>query len=269
MKNTNKMSKNIYSYPEQYAQDIISSFNLTPPIDLNKICESLDIKVNYEPLGSIEALLIVSAGKKNIIIDNCRSIYKQRERFTIAHEIGHYMMPWHENLQQCDKIIDFKSEDTIECEANDFASELLVPKSNLLQDIKEKKVTLSLIKQLAEKYDVSLVVMARRILQYTDNEAVALIYYKNGNKYIQMKSQTFNRVIRDGRITKSSAHKLLTCYNTSAEIKDAMDSKVWFQDEEESYKVIEESMFQSNLNRVFTLLRIADYEDILDLEWDF
>lgn len=48
-----------------------------------------------------------------------------------------------------------------------------------------------------------------------------------------------------------------------------MDSKVWFQDEEESYKVIEESMFQSNLNRVFTLLRIADYEDILDLEWDF
>lgn len=203
------MRKYIYSYPEQYAQDIISSFNLTPPIDLNKICEILDIKVNYELLGSIEALLIVSAGKRNIVIDNSRAIYSQRERFTIAHEIGHYMMPWHENLQQCDKIVDFKSEDKIECEANDFASELLVPKSNLLEDIKDKKVTLSLIKRLAEKYDVSLVVMARRILEYTDNEAVVLIYYENGNKYIQRQSKSFSKIIRDGRITKSS--QLINC----------------------------------------------------------
>ncbi len=263
------MSKYIYNYPEQYAQDIISSFNLTPPIDLNKICEKLDIKVNYEPLVSIEALLIVSLGKRNIIIDSYRNTYKQRERFTIAHEIGHYIMPWHENLQQCDKIVDFKSEDTIECEANDFASELLVPKTNLIYDIKGKKVTLSLIKKLAEKYDVSLVVMARRILEYTDNKAVVLIYYRNGNKYIQMKSKSFSEEIRDGCITKSSAHKLLTCYNTSAEIKDVIDSSIWFQKSNESYKVVEESMFQSNLSRVFTLLRVADDEDILDLEWEF
>lgn len=62
---------------------------------------------------------------------------------------------------------------------------------------------------------------------------------------------------------------MLTSYNTSAEIKDVVDSKIWFKDEDKSYKVIEESMFQSKLNRVFTLLRIADYEDILDLEWEF
>lgn len=263
------MNQYIYNSPEQYAQEIISSFNLTPPIDLNKICEILDIKVNYESLSSVEALLIVSPGKRNIIIDNCKNIYKPRERFTIAHEIGHYMMPWHENLQQCDKIADFKSEDTTEREANDFASELLVPKSNLLEDINGKKVTLSLIKQLAEKYAVSLVVMARRILEYTDNKAIALIYYKNGNKYIQMKSKNFNKKLKDGCITKSSAHKLLTSYNTSAEVKDVVDGRIWFQDEEESYKIVEESMFQSTLNRVFTLLRIADEEDILDLEWEF
>ena len=135
------MSNYIYNYPEQYAQDIVSSFDLTPPIDLNKICEKLDIKVNYEQLGSIEALLMVSSGKRNIILDNCRKKYLLRERFTIAHEIGHYLIPWHNNLQQCDEIVDFNSDDTIECEANDFAIELLVPKSNLLEDIKGIKVT--------------------------------------------------------------------------------------------------------------------------------
>lgn len=263
------MNKYIYKYPEQYAQDIISSFNLTPPIDLNKICEMLDINVRYETLGVMEALLIVAPGKRNIIIDNSRNMYSRRERFTIAHEIGHYTIPWHENLQQCDKIVDFKSEDTVECEANEFASELLVPKSYLIEDIRGKKVTLALIKELAEKYDVSLVVMARRILEYSESQSVALIYYPNGNKYIQMKSKSFNKEIKDGRITKSSAHKLLTSYNTSAEVKDVIDSSIWFENDCVSDKIIEESMFQSNLGRVFTLLRVADEDDILDLEWDF
>lgn len=262
------MINSIYSYPEQYAQDIVSSFNLTPPIDLSKICEELDINVNYEPLGSVEALLIVSAGKRNIIIDNCKKIYPQRERFTIAHEIGHYIMPWHENLQECDKIIDFTSDDKFECEANDFASELLVPKSNLLEDIKGNKVTLGLIKELADKYKVSLVVMARRVLEYTESEAVVLIYYPNGNKYIQKKSKTFKGQIKEGRITKSSAHKLLTSYNTNAEIKDVLDSSIWFEEKEDTYSIVEESIFQKRLDRVFTLLRRSDDEDVLELLWD-
>lgn len=262
------MSNYLYNYPEQYAQDIVSSFDLTPPIDLTKICEKLDIRINYESLHSIEALLIISSGKKNIIIDNSRSLYPQRERFTIAHEIGHYIIPWHENLQQCDKIVNFESNDEVEKQANDFASELLVPKSNLLEDIKDKKVTLSLIKSLAKQYDVSLVVMARRVLEYTDTEAVVLIYYSNGKKYIQMKSKTFKEELKDGRITKSSAHKLLTSYNTSAEIKDVLESSIWFKENGETYKIVEESMFQNNLGRVFTLLRKADNNDTLDLLWD-
>ena len=84
-----------------------------------------------------------------------------------------------------------------------------------------------------------------------------------------MKSKTFREDIKDGRITKSSAHKLLTSYNTSAEIKDVLDSNVWFQNNEEPYRIVEESMFQSKLGRVFTLLRRADDEDVLDLEWEF
>ncbi|WP_061313621.1 ImmA/IrrE family metallo-endopeptidase [Clostridium botulinum] len=262
------MSNYLYNYPEQYAQDIVSSFDLTPPIDLTKICEKLDIRINYESLYSIEALLIISSGKKNIIINNYKTVSPQRERFTIAHEIGHYIIPWHENLQQCDKIVNFESKDEVEKQANEFASELLVPKSNLLEDIKDKKVTLSLIKSLAKQYDVSLVVMARRVLEYSDAEAVVLIYYPNGKKYIQMKSKTFKEELKGGCITKSSAHKLLTSYNTNAEIKDILESSIWFKEKGCTYKIIEESMFQYKLGRVFTLLRKADNNDTLDLLWD-
>ena len=263
------MVSSIYNYPEQYAQDIVSSFELTPPIDVIKICEKLAINVNYEPLGNTEALLIVSQGKRNIVVNTNKVQYSSRVRFTIAHEIGHYIIPWHENSQQCDKTIDFNSTDKFECEANDFASELLVPKSILLEDIKGKRITLSLIKELADKYMVSLVVMARRILEFTESSAVVLIYYKDGTKFVQMKSKTFNEQIKAGRVTKSSAHKLLTSYNTSAEIKDILDSSIWFNTIDNNYSIVEESLFQSKLGRVFTLLRTVADEDISDLLWDF
>lgn len=46
------MSNSIYNHSEKYAQDIVSSFDLTPPIDLNKICKKLNIK--YREGGSNE-----------------------------------------------------------------------------------------------------------------------------------------------------------------------------------------------------------------------
>lgn len=37
----------------------------------------------------------------------------------------------------------------------------------------------------------------------------------------------------------------------------------------DNYKVVEESIYQSKLGRVFTLIRKLDFEDELDLNWDF
>ncbi len=50
--------------PEKYAQDIISSLELIPPIDIEKVCDSYDIKIYYENINSAEAFLIVANGKK-------------------------------------------------------------------------------------------------------------------------------------------------------------------------------------------------------------
>lgn len=68
------------SSPELYAQDILSSLNLTLPIDVFKVCEFYDLKVNYEDISSAEALLIVSQGKKNIIINDKKILYLPRKK---------------------------------------------------------------------------------------------------------------------------------------------------------------------------------------------
>jgi Zn-dependent peptidase ImmA (M78 family) len=96
-----------------------------------------------------------------------------RQRFTIAHELGHYF------LHQRDRLIVDRSFQTMrrdehssqgvygrEIEANEFAAELLMPKSMLERDISDAALDLvddEMIRSLAERYRVSLQAMVFRL----------------------------------------------------------------------------------------------------------
>ena len=60
-------------------------------VDLDKIAEDSGIDITYEDLPSNESgYLICSSGK--YIIGVNRKHNKKRQRFTIAHELGHYFL---------------------------------------------------------------------------------------------------------------------------------------------------------------------------------
>ena len=84
-----------------------------------------------------------------------------------------------------------------------------------------------------------------------------------------LKSSVFKGELKEDTIKDSSAHKLIKTYNSSAETKEILDYDVWFKQNIDNYKVVEESIYQSKLGRVFTLIRKLDFEDELDLNWDF
>lgn len=255
--------------PEIYAQEIIDALSLAPPISIEKICEYYDININNEPLKNVEAILIVSKGKKNILINESKYIYKERKRFTIAHEIGHLFIPWHDNVLGCSGIGNFNSEDNIENEADLFASALLIPKDEIINDIEGRMVTLSLIEELARKYEVSLGAMTRRILKYTDDNIVALFYFKNGNKIVQASSNSFNSNLKSGIIKESSADKMITGKMYKAKTVQEHTYNTWFNDSKEEYIIIEESLYQSNFDRVFTLIRRHTIKDNNESILDF
>jgi Zn-dependent peptidase ImmA (M78 family) len=86
-----------------------------------------------------------------------------RRRYTLAHEFGHYCL--HRNNRPAfEDIAFFRKEanvSTIEYEANLFASELLMPERFVRAAISEDVLTL---KALAERFDVSLLAMRRRLI---------------------------------------------------------------------------------------------------------
>lgn len=115
---------------------IREKYDLTPPVDLESLAEKARIRIESVSAAAIDGYADLS---RNIIYLSDRQTYLPRRRFTLAHEIGHILIPWHTDIRGC--IIDSpyvdgqmkQKIDLQEYEANAFASELLIP-SRWLRD---------------------------------------------------------------------------------------------------------------------------------------
>lgn len=103
-----------------------------------------------------------------------------RVRFTISHELGHYLL--HRNLSEQFKcgqatMLDYDSHESQsrEKEANEFASFLLMPLNDFRKEIEGHEVTLELISHCAEKYRVSITACALKWIKFTDESAILVI----------------------------------------------------------------------------------------------
>ena len=116
------------------------------PVPLEELCAALDISaIRTLTTEGFEAALITDSVKSQGIILVAEGRSRQRRRFSIAHELGHFLIPTHRADQggfQCSSrdlvIAKSASADTrtrIEIEANRFASLLLVPPPKLRADL--------------------------------------------------------------------------------------------------------------------------------------
>ena len=142
---------------EDYAEIILNgAYNskITYPIDLNKITKALNLKAYHSPLSdNICGFFKVADGNVGIIINDNQP--ENRQRFTLAHEIGHYISYKLQN--KSGELIDFR--DTFstngtnpeEIFANKFAAALLMPRAEVLKLLGEHKT----VTQLCHHFKVS------------------------------------------------------------------------------------------------------------------
>ena len=153
---------NRFASSRKFASKIVESKNLTPPIDPINVIKSYGIEIiEDENQFGIEAFS--KLGEKPQITINTEFSFQARKRFTLAHELGHIMIPWHNGDVKCDtdtpyKMIEGKRLlDTQELEANIFASELLMPQKWLVEQINHLETTFqNLINIVKEKAQTSI-----------------------------------------------------------------------------------------------------------------
>lgn len=150
--------------------------------DVNEIVNTLD-KKGFIKNGAVQIEDIIKDRGLNIIydesLDSSKSGYlkcingnwvigvnkkhnRKRQRFTMAHEFGHYILHRSEDTMFEDEVL-FRDDNvtSIEYAANNFAAELLMPKDLLQQFIKKGETSLE---ELANKFDVSILAAKNRIL---------------------------------------------------------------------------------------------------------
>ena len=141
-------------------KSILEKLNITEaPVPIEKVAELFSLPIIYYPKfpNSVSGVIIKDEDLYAIGVNESHP--KVRQRFTIAHELGHYIMGHDEN-----KILDdsFDKDTDKEREANGFASEILMPYEILKADIEKKPHD---IPSLARKYEVSEQAMAIRLLE--------------------------------------------------------------------------------------------------------
>jgi Zn-dependent peptidase ImmA (M78 family) len=133
------------------ARKLLADVNITnPPIVLNKVVAHIKKSHNFTIRGwdlgkGVDGLQITSGDRVAVAYNQDQ--HRHRQRFTVAHEIGHFM------LGHTSKNHD-RSDDNIpeEIEANQFAAELLMPLSMLKHEIKGGN---KICGHLAKRFDVS------------------------------------------------------------------------------------------------------------------
>ena len=171
-------------------------------VPLEKLCALLDI-VSIEEVasGGFEAALIMDEHKASgaILLASGRS--QQRQRFSIAHELGHFLIPTHRphpdrpfscSLDDLHRI-DTKERDRrrrVEAEANRFAAHLLMPPKLIRAQIGRKTANLEGLVSLAAALGVSKEAMARGWVE-ASREPVAVIIAQAGSILRQYRSEDF------------------------------------------------------------------------------
>lgn len=140
------------TYAARDAKRIAESMTLTvEPFDVEGLAASIGLKVQKHPLPSnISGFLRKELGEWVIGVNALH--HPRRQRFTIAHELGHYFL--HRDRGSFEDRAMFRQNGRFsneEWEANSFAAMILIPHVSL-QKMIEQRATIS---SIAQKFDVS------------------------------------------------------------------------------------------------------------------
>lgn len=158
-------------------------------VPIHEIAYALDIKeIRCELVSSFEGVLITTPerGSGSILVNSQSG--SKRQRFTIGHELGHFLCTHHQPMMgsgfQCtkkDMSIFSTSENTLhwrqEAEANTFAIELLAPHSRM-KFYTRSAANLEKVLSFAEEFDISKEAAARRYI-HLHGENLAIVFSKN------------------------------------------------------------------------------------------
>jgi Zn-dependent peptidase ImmA (M78 family) len=167
--------------PRVRARELLAELDVMRcPVAVDYIVQTKGITVRFIPLEEELSGMIFVKDTAIIVVNSLHHL--NRQRFTLAHELGHFELHMKEigaEVHVDKKFLAFARDaksslgwDRREVEANRFAGELLVPQQLLIQELRGRLVDAEnegLIADLANRFEVSRQMMTFRIGELVEN----------------------------------------------------------------------------------------------------
>ena len=199
---------------QQLAELLVERLSPNAVPDLNSIARQIGLRIREVEADGFDGTLVrAKEAAKGIIAVNSAIREFTRKRFTIGHEIGHYLIPHHRNLQNVCRSQDIErwhsGVASSEQEANQFSAELLLPRKLVGHLLGLRNPSLRTISEVAREFSTSLSATIYRYLDLTEL-ACCMVWSESGRAkwYVHSDSFTLPLPVRELPSAESWAAKL-------------------------------------------------------------
>ena len=197
------------------------------PIDPFEICRSLEIPIFEEPFDGLDGVLLFDG--KNVSIGlNSKQSYLPRKKFSVSHELGHF------NLDvDCRKLKPFNcgsemiegsiKSNVLELRADQFASELLIPRSFIKTAHDYESPSWDSIIEVSRSFEVSLISSALKYINLSEVPCCLVVSKDNTIQFYKpSKEFKYSLQMAGSRILSSNSF----AYNSSKQLDIPKDFSV-------------------------------------------
>ena len=166
-----------YLHARRSARQLLEAAGISePPVPLEQLAKRCRATIRYEPFDGNLSGMVHRRGDGTSVVGVNSAHSQTRQRFTIAHELGHLVLHDDDDLHIDEKKplarrdeLSSKAIDPREIEANQFAAELLMPEQLVREGVGalvESDSTITVeraIQSLAKTFRVSELAMTHRL----------------------------------------------------------------------------------------------------------
>ncbi|HEX3756871.1 MAG TPA: ImmA/IrrE family metallo-endopeptidase [Rhizomicrobium sp.] len=265
--------------PQRIAEAILGQLDYQGGrVAIHSIARALDIdEIRTEPLDNLEGALLTTADRnRGSILVNSKA-GPGRQRFTIGHELGHFLIPSHMgsdsgfHCSRSDMQISSAGADETrkrqESEANRFAIEILAPR-RASSAFLDASPDIAQILAMAEAFAISRAAAARRFVELHD-ETVAIVFSKKDRVTYAMRSEGFPLMaVRQGELLGLAPQALRAAARYPVEDADA---SFWLSSPPRNCELSLQTLYQKD-DYAMSLLHLVtpdeetqpDLEDVCD-----
>ena len=250
---------NQLSPAEELLKDL--GVNAASDIDIEAIAYHVGAIVKYRPLNGCEGR-IIGANDRAVITVNCQTI-PARQRFSVAHELGHWNYHRGRSLMCLSGDINNpkKGPSNPERVADSYAADLLMPRFLLRPMAKEiGKVSFRAVESLRREFKTSITATAIRLVEHGPEPSILVCHTMKGRKWFTRSSDIPQRWFPRSELdTDSDAIEVLYGKTESAN-RSLIGADAWFDRwGADKYDLYEETRRIAD-GKILTLLVFKDAE---------